>query len=228
VLGLERALELLAHLPAHARLDLDAHDLAEAPAAQLVLDRLQQVVGLVGDREVGVAGDAEDRAVDDLHAREELVEVLLDQLLERHERAPVGERDEARQHLRRHLHAREHLRVADRVVDDDAEREREVRDVRERAPEPDRQRREDREDLAPEALVEALALVGGDVVEVDDADAVLGQRRADVLLQHARHAVHVLATRRGSRSASRSACGRPAAASRCPASTWSCRPRPAP
>ena len=28
--------------------------------AQLVLDRLQQVVGLVGDREVGVAGDAED------------------------------------------------------------------------------------------------------------------------------------------------------------------------
>ena len=42
-------------------LDLDAHDLAEAAAAQLVLDRLQQVVGLVGDREVGVAGDAEDR-----------------------------------------------------------------------------------------------------------------------------------------------------------------------
>ena len=31
------------------RADLDAHDLAEAPAAQLVLDRLQQVVGLVGD-----------------------------------------------------------------------------------------------------------------------------------------------------------------------------------
>ena len=40
--------------------DLDAHDLAEAPAAQLVLDRLQQVVGLVGDLEVGVARDAED------------------------------------------------------------------------------------------------------------------------------------------------------------------------
>ena len=35
-------------------------DLAEAAAAQLGLDRLQQVVGLVGDREVGVARDAED------------------------------------------------------------------------------------------------------------------------------------------------------------------------
>ena len=132
VLGLERALELLAHLAAHPRLDLDAHDLAEAPAPELVLDRLQEVVGLVGDGEVGVAGDAEDRGVDDLHAREELVEVLGDQLLERHERAPVGQRHEARQHLGRHLHAREDLRVADRVVDDDTERQRQVRDVGER------------------------------------------------------------------------------------------------
>ena len=41
-------------------LDLEPHDLAEAPAAQLGLDGLQQVVGLVGDLEVGVARDAED------------------------------------------------------------------------------------------------------------------------------------------------------------------------
>ena len=75
-LGLERPLELLAHVAAHARLDLDAHDLAEAPPAQLVLDRLQQVVGLVGDVEVGVARDPEDRRVEDLHPREEPVEVL--------------------------------------------------------------------------------------------------------------------------------------------------------
>ena len=173
-------------------LDLDAHDLAEAPAPQLVLDRLEQVVGLVGDREVGVAGDAEDRGVDDLHAREELVEVLGDQLLERHEGVPVGQRHEARQHLGRDLHAGEHLRVADRVVDDDAERQREVGDVGERAPEADRERRQDREDLAPEALVEALSLVGGDVVEAHDADAVLVQRRAQVLLQRARLALHVV------------------------------------
>ena len=48
-----------------------AHDLAEAPPAQLGLDGLEQVVGLVGDLEVGVAGDAEDAVVDDLHAREQ-------------------------------------------------------------------------------------------------------------------------------------------------------------
>ena len=36
----------------------------------------QQVVGLVGDLEVGVARDAEDAVVEDLHAREQRVEVL--------------------------------------------------------------------------------------------------------------------------------------------------------
>ena len=65
--------------------DLDAHDLAEAPAAQLVLDRLQQVGGVVGDLEVGVARDAEDVVVDDLHAREQRVEVVGDHVLERHQ-----------------------------------------------------------------------------------------------------------------------------------------------
>ena len=79
---------------------LEPHDLAEAPPPQLVLDRAQQVVGLVGDGEVGVARDPEVVVAQDLHAREELVEVAGDDRLERHERA-VAERDEARQHLLR-------------------------------------------------------------------------------------------------------------------------------
>ena len=70
----------LAQAPAHAGADLDAHDLAEAAPAQLLLDRPQQVVGLVVDGEVGVARDAEDVEVDDLHAREERVEMLGDQV----------------------------------------------------------------------------------------------------------------------------------------------------
>ncbi len=70
--------------------ELDAHDLAEAPAAQLVLDGLQQVGGVVGDLEIGVAGDAEDVVVDDLHPREEHVEVVGDDVLEWHERRARG------------------------------------------------------------------------------------------------------------------------------------------
>ena len=181
---------------AHRGADLDAHDLAEAAAAQLVLDRAHEVVGLVGDREVGVARDPEDRVVDDLHPGEQRREVLGDQVLERDERAPVADRHEARQHLLRHLHAREGLDPADRVADDDAERQREVGDVGERPPEADRQRRQHREDLAAEALVERLALLRADLVDADDADAVLGQRRAQVAVEHRRLALEVLAHRR--------------------------------
>ena len=51
VLGvdLERARDLVEHRLAHPVADLDPHGLAEAPRAQLLLDGLEQVVGLVGD-----------------------------------------------------------------------------------------------------------------------------------------------------------------------------------
>jgi len=65
--------------------DLDAHDLAEAPASQLVLDGLQEVGRVVGDLEVRVARDAEHVVIDDLHAGEQRVEVVRDHVLERDE-----------------------------------------------------------------------------------------------------------------------------------------------
>ena len=49
------------------------------------LDRLEQVVGLVGDLEVRVARDAEDSALGDLHLREERREEVGDHPLERDE-----------------------------------------------------------------------------------------------------------------------------------------------
>ena len=135
LLDLERLGELGAQVRAHLAVDLEAHDLAEAPPAQLGLDGPQQVVGLVGDVEVGVARDAEEAVVDDLHAGEERVEVGGDELLERDEGRALARRDEARQHLLGHLDAREgrHLRL--RVAHEDGERQRQVGDVRERASE---------------------------------------------------------------------------------------------
>ena len=101
--------------------ELDPHDLAEAPATQLVLDRLQQVGGVVGDLQVGVAGDAEGAVVHDLHAGEEHVEVVGDHLLERHERDSLGaltglDGDEAGEDLGGDLHAGEHGLVVDGVA----------------------------------------------------------------------------------------------------------------
>ena len=63
--------QLAAQVVGHGRSDLDAHHLAEAPPAQLVLDGLQQVGGLVGHLEVGVARHAKDVVVDDLDSREQ-------------------------------------------------------------------------------------------------------------------------------------------------------------
>ena len=68
----------VAQVGVHAGAHLEPHDLAEAAAAQLVLDGAQQVVGLVGDREVGVARDPEVVVAEDLHAGEQLVEVAGD------------------------------------------------------------------------------------------------------------------------------------------------------
>ena len=92
VLDAEQGGQRGAQLLRAARADLDPDDLAEAPPAQLVLDRLQQVGGVVGDLEIGVAGDPEDVAVGDLHAREERVEVVGDDVLERHEQRRLARR----------------------------------------------------------------------------------------------------------------------------------------
>ena len=96
--------------------DLEPHDLAEAPPPQLVLDRLQQVVRLVGDLEVRVARDPEQVVADDLHPREERVQVRGDDVLERDERV-LRDLDEPRQHLLRHLYPGERFVVEIWVVE---------------------------------------------------------------------------------------------------------------
>ena len=143
--------------------DLEPHDVAEAAAAQLVLDRLEQVVRLVRDLEVGVAGDAEHRALHDLHAGEEPVEEVGDHALERQQPAVRAGREEPRQSFR-HLHAGEALLAALRVAREHPEAEGQARDVREALPGADAERRQHGEDLALEAVLEHAQLVGIEVV----------------------------------------------------------------
>ena len=136
--------------------ELEPDDLAEAAAADLVLDRLAQVVGLVGDVVVGVAGDAEERVIEDLHPREERLDVVGDHVLERDERLAVADRQEPPQQLLRDLDAGEHLGLLLGVAEHDDQAEREVRDVGERPADAEDERRQRREDLAAEELVELL------------------------------------------------------------------------
>ena len=127
----EPALEPFQHPARDRARDLDADDVTEAPPAQLVLDRFEQVVGLVGDLEVGVAGDPECAALDDLHAGEQAGQEMPDHTLERDEEPSVTDREEAGQQLR-HLHACEALVAGLGVAHEDPEAEGERRDVRER------------------------------------------------------------------------------------------------
>jgi hypothetical protein len=108
--------------------------------------------------------------------------VVGDHVLQRHQqrglRRGLLERDEARQDLRRDLHAREHRLVGDRVAHEHGEAQRQVGDVRERAPGRDRQRRQRGEDRLLEVPGQLRAALLVEVVHVDHANVVLGQRRA--------------------------------------------------
>ena len=184
----ESLAEPLEHAARGRARDLHPDDVAEAPASQLELDRLEQVVGLVRDLEVRVSRDAKDRPLEDLHAREEPVEEVRDRRLERQHPPALPDREEARQPLG-HLDAREALLARLRVAGEHAEAEREAGDVRERLAGADPERGQDREDLALEALLELGELVGVEIVDLRDHDPLVRERRPERLLPELRLAL---------------------------------------
>ena len=159
-----------------ARRDLEAHGVAEAAATQLVLDRLEEVVRLVRDLEVGVARYAERGMLDDLHPREEPLEEVRDDVLGRDQEPALPDREEARQHLGE-LHAREALVRGARVVGQQSERERQARDVGEAPSGPDAERRQHRVDrplVRPGQLGELGARAVGNRADDDALPRQLG------------------------------------------------------
>src|SRR6185436_355221 len=71
------------HRHVHGADTLEAHGVAAVPTTHLLLDRLEEVHGLLlVDGHVEVAGDAEGPAAEDLRPREEVADVLGDDLLE--------------------------------------------------------------------------------------------------------------------------------------------------
>ena len=86
------------HVARHALLHLQAHRGADAPSRQLVLQRLEQVLGtVVVDLEVGVADHAEDVVLDDPHPGEEPLQVVGDHVFERERRVGLRAEEPAEQ-----------------------------------------------------------------------------------------------------------------------------------
>ena len=169
--------DLPGHL-GHRPLGLEPDGLAEPAAPDLLLDREQEVVGLVLlDRDVGVAGHPEQVGLEDLHAPEQLVEVGLDDLVEEHELVAL-DREQAREQ-RRDLDPGEALLAGLRVAQPDGDRQAQGGDVRERVAGVHGERREDREDLVVEPAAEGLVVLR-DLVVVEDLDALGGQLLADL------------------------------------------------
>ena len=169
LVGTEAALEPSDHVRGRGRTHLDADDVAEAPPAELGLDRLEQVVGIVRDLEVRVAGDAEDGALDDGDAREERGKEMRDDLLERDVQPAPVHLEEARETFG-DLDACEPL-LAQLCIDrEDGERQREPGDVREGLAGSDGERREDGIDLALEALLELAEVLVAEILDATDGD----------------------------------------------------------
>ncbi len=193
VADLEGGHEPVAEARLEAAGELEPDHLAEAAAADLVLDRLPDVVGLVGDVVVGVAGDAEEGVAEDLHPREERLQVAGDHLLHGDEADPVRERHEAPQQLLRHLDPGEDLALDRlRVAEHDEQAQREVGDVGEGPAHAEHQRRQGREDLPVEEQIELATIVGGGLLVGDDPDPVLAERGAQLLLEAGRQALPLL------------------------------------
>ena len=163
--------EQLEHLRGDRLLDLEAHRRAEPAPQQLLLESLQQVLGVVLlDLEVLVAGDPEGVELQHLHAGEQSLEVLADHVLQRHEPL-VAQRDEPAER-RRHLHPREVLLAGLRVPHQHGHVEREAGDVGERVGRVDGQRREHREDAVLEEPLAELLLLAVEVLPAHQVDAV--------------------------------------------------------
>ena len=170
----------------HAPIDLEADGRAEASAPQLGFEGAKQVVGrVVIELEVGGSGDPERVPGQDLHAREEQVEVGGDHLLERHERRRVVGGQEALEQ-RRHLDPRELRAPVGRVSQPDRQVQREVADVREWMAGVNGQRGEDGEDALDEVRRERRLCGLRDLPPALNPDPRPGQPRLEVAREQLR------------------------------------------
>ncbi len=195
LVDLEVLHEDVQHAARHRLFDFEETQRAVAQLLEAAVHRLQQVVGLVLlDHHVRVPDDAEQVRRLQVGAREQVVQVGADDVLEERERQPRvrrhvgGDGDEPIQRGR-NLHARELGAAA--VADDDREVAAQVRDVRERMPGVERQRRQDRQDLGTEVVREVCRDLRRVLLGVEDVHALAGQGRAQLLppapLQRAHH-----------------------------------------
>ena len=172
--------------------DLEADGAGEATFPELLLDVLEQVLGVLAVLlDVGVPRDPERHDPEDLHAREEVVEVVLDDLLHRYEAPSVAQVVEAGRDLR-HLDAGEQFLGLPHSSHQDADGDAEVGDEGEAVARIDRERRQDRKDVRPVPRLGVAALVGREFLPRQELDPLFGQSWSDIVAEAPLLQVHQL------------------------------------
>ena len=172
-----------AQLFRHLGFDFEPDHRSPPPPLQRGFEQPHQVFGLFLDFEFGIPDDAESALALDGIAGEQPADEQAGGLLQRDQphRAVLagGQADEAVD-LAGHADQRVHrLAVGDpRQVQRDGEAE--ARDERERMRRIDRQRRQQRENIVEEVILDPGPLGLGDVAAIDQNDADLGQDAAQV------------------------------------------------
>ena len=180
----ERRDEELLHFRRGVGLDLQPHGVAEAALLDVLLDGPHEVVHLVVEFVLAVAGDAEPEHLLEFHAGEQVGEVQADGRFEGDERGGEFVRrvqlhqpgDEAG-----HLHEGEQRVGVARPAEHHGEVQALVQQVRERVRRVGGQRREHREELRAEQVGQVLQLRRRQLLAVADDDPLLPQGRQQLL-----------------------------------------------
>ncbi len=185
-------LEHVAYAVMHRTVDLNTHRLSAGPLLHDLLDRGEEVRGLVDlDLEIRIPGDPEGKRSDRLKPGEEHTEVGRDDLLEIHEMndtvivacaaVRIWDTDKPREEVGRDLDTcKKFLPVM--VPDDDGEVEGEVGYEGERVGTVERKRGEDREDLVNKKAVHCLFLRGGHILVLMQNDPGCKEAREQLLV----------------------------------------------
>ena len=180
--GRQRVLHEAAQLLRHLGVDLEPDHRPAAAALQRGLEQADEVFGLFLDFELGVADDAEGALAVEIVAGEQAVDEQAGHLLQRdqaHHLALGRQADEAVD-LAGHADQRVHLLAVGGARELERDGEAEARDEREGVGRIDRQRRQQREHVVEEIVLDPGPLRLGDLLAVDQHDADVGERAAQV------------------------------------------------
>ena len=140
----------------------------EPPATEFCFEGDEEVIGLIFfDDEVSVSRDAEDEVVAHAHAREESVEMRCQDIFETDESLTGNDCEEAIEDIG-HLHPSDSNFTGIAIVDSHEQVDGSVRDIGEWVTNVDRERREDREDVAVEGGTHRGAFLCSEVLPANN------------------------------------------------------------